>query len=188
MTGGRRILAVVVGMVAFLVATAGVGAVLAGQRVDATTRIRDYVEGAGEKEFFASDLQFRATFPTIPSRTTETVDITGVPQPFVLYTSELGSAAFSAGAIDLPAGSEFDLNLAVNGAAVGTGGHIETATLTTFEGFPAAEFVLSLDDGFYVGGLVVQTPARIYQLQTIGTTNPPKGYDHFKASFHIALP
>lgn len=186
--GARRIAAVMVGMVAFMVTAAGVGAVFIGRNADAAARVREYVEGTGDKEFFASDLQFRAMFPTVPSRSTDTVDIGGEPQPVVLYTSDLGPAGFSAGAMDLPAGSEFDLNLAVNGAAAGTGGRIEAASLTTFQGYPAAEFLLAVDDGLYVQGLIVHTPSRLYHLQAVGETNPPGGYDHFKASFNIALP
>jgi hypothetical protein len=187
--GGRLAAVVVLGMVAFFVALAGVGTLVIGSRVDAAARIREYVAGTGDKEFFAADVQFRASFPTIPSRSVETVDAGGESQPFVLYTSDLGTAGFSAGAMDIPAGAEFDLNLAVNGAAVGSGGRIESASTSTFQGFPAAEYLLAVEDeGLYVRGLIVQTPSRVYQLQAISEVNPPDGYDHFKASFHIATP
>jgi hypothetical protein len=170
--------------VAFAITATGVGAAFLGTSDKAEERVRNYVLGTGQKEFFASDLQFRASFPTIPSRTTKSLTSLGPDAEMVLYTSDLGSAAFSAGAIDLPPGPAFDLNLAVNGAAAATGGHVLSSVLTTFEGHPAVEFVIAIKDHFDQG-LIVAAPARVYQLQVIDSTNPPDGYDRFKESFHI---
>jgi hypothetical protein len=183
---GRRALHVVLGVVAALVGFAGVGTVLVGTS-SAEGRLQKYVSGSGDKEFFASDLQFRATFPSLPSRSTQPIKgLNGVSM--VLYTSDLGDAGFSAGAIERPKGGDFDLNMAVNGAAAATGGHVLSSSLTTFQGFPAAEFVIAVDNGVYDKGLLVLTDERVYQLQAIEKSNPPRGYDHFKASFHIAAP
>jgi hypothetical protein len=182
---GRRALPLILGVVAALVGFAGVGTVLSGTS-SAEARLQKYVSGSGDKEFFASDLQFRANFPTLPARTTQAIkSLDGVSM--VLYTSEVGDGGFSAGAIDRPPG-HFDLNMAVNGAAAGTGGHILNSSLTTFQGFPAAEFVIAVEGGRYDKGLLVLAADRIYELQSLDSANPPRGYDHFKASFHIAAP
>lgn len=184
---GRRTLHVVLGLAAFAIAATGVGAAFLGASgADAETRVRNYALGTGQKEFFASDLQFRATFPTIPSRSTQPLTSLGPGVEMVLYTSDLGSAGFSAGAINLPSGPAFDLNLAVNGAAAATGGHVLSSELITFEGLPAAEFVIAVDGGYFDRGLIVAAPGRVYQLQVVDKTNPPDGYDRFKESFHIA--
>jgi hypothetical protein len=183
---GRRAVHLVLGVVAALVGFAGVGTVFAGTS-SAEGRLEKYLSGSGDKEFFASDLQFRANFPTLPSRTTHPLKgLDGVTM--VLYTSELDNGGFSAGAIERAPGNDFDLNLAVNGAAVGTGGHVLSSSLTTFQGFPAAEYVIAVDGGIYDKGLLVLTHDRVYQLQAIEKSNPPRGYDHFKSSFHIAVP
>jgi hypothetical protein len=63
-----------------------------------------------------------------------------------------------------------------------------SSSLTTFQGFPAAEYVIAVDGGIYDKGLLVLTHAPVYQLQAIEKSNPPRGYDHFKSSFHIAAP
>lgn len=182
---GRRVLQILVGVVAAVIISVGIGAALIGTS-SAEDRLRDYVSGTGEKEFFASDLQFRATFPTVPTRNTQ--KLPGTDQDFVLYTSDLGDAGLAIGAFDLPRNQDFDLNLSVNGAAVAIGGHVETSKLTTFEGYPAAEFLVSTGQGLYDKGLIVRATDRIYQLQAIAKTNPPAGYDHFKDSFHIVKP
>jgi len=181
---GRRALSVLTAVVAFLVASAGVGAVLHGSS-NAQARVAKYVSGTGDKEFFAADLQFRATFPTLPSRSASNLTPDGKNHALVMYTSDLGDAAFAVGAIDIPRNTPFDLNLAVNGAAAAVKGHVEASHLTTFEGFPAAEFVVSVDHGVYVKGLLVRATDRLYQLHAMGKSNPPSGYDHFKESFHL---
>jgi hypothetical protein len=174
-----------VGVVAALVASAGIGAVLIGTS-NAEDRVRKYVSGTGDKEFFASDLQFRALFPTVPSRSTQAVP--GTDAQMVMYTSDLGDVGYGAGGIDMPHARAFDLNLAVNGVAAGLGGHVESSQLTTFAGFPAAEYVVALQHGLYDKGLLVRATDRVYQIQAVGKTSPPAGYDHFKESFHLAQP
>jgi len=174
-----------VGVVAAVVASAGIGAVLIGTG-NAEDRVRKYVSGTGDKEFFASDLQFRALFPTVPSRSTQALP--GMAAEMVMYTSDLGDGGFAAGGIDMPPGQAFDLNLAVNGVGAALGGHVESSQLTTLAGFPAAEYVISFHNGLYDKGLLVRATNRIYQIQAVGKTNPPAGYDHFKESFHLAQP
>jgi hypothetical protein len=62
----------------------------------------------------------------------------------------------------------------------------EASQLTTFEGFPADEFVVSVGPEVFVKGLLVRATDRIYHLYAMGTGNPPTGYDRFKQSFHLA--
>src|SRR5258707_14232383 len=111
---GRWALQVMVGVVAAVVASAGIGAVLTGTG-HAEDRVRKYVSGTGDKEFFASDLQFRALFPTVPSRSTQAVP--GTDPQMVMYTSDLRDFAFGAAGIRMPHGWAFDLNLAINSVA-----------------------------------------------------------------------
>ena len=151
----------------------------------AQERVEDYLEGTGQKEFFASDSQFRASFPTYPVRTTETIDAQGSELPITLYTSEGTDDAFSVGTFDLAATDQFDLVGSVNGQAAGVGGRVETSSLTSFAGREAVESVISTPQGVYVKSLVVRSPTRVYLLQVIGRDNPPRGYDQFKGTFEI---
>ena len=153
----------------------------------AQERVEDYLEGTGRKEFFASDSQFRATFPTYPVRSTETIDAQGTELPITLYTSEGTDHAFSVGTFDLAATDGFDLVGSVNGQAAGVGGRVETSSLTTFAGREAVESVISAPQGVYVKSLVVRSPTRVYLLQVIGRDNPPEGYDQFKGTFEITV-
>ncbi|HKN89643.1 MAG TPA: hypothetical protein VJ622_05125 [Acidimicrobiia bacterium] len=182
---GRRAVQLVVAAMAFVVASVGVGAVLSGKG-DAEARARKYVSGTGDKEFFAADLQFRATFPTIPERSTQIIHPDGRDHELVMYMSDLGDSAFGVGAMDLPRTTSGDLNLAVNGIAAAVSGHVESSQLTTFEGFPAAEFLVSVSGRGFLEGLIVRAPDRLYTLQVGGVTNPPGGYDRFRQSFHLA--
>ena len=151
----------------------------------AQERVEDYLEGTGQKEFFASDSQFRASFPAYPVRTTETIDAQGTEVPITLYTSEGTDDAFSVGTFDLAATDQFDLVGSVNGQAAGVGGRVEASSLATFAGREAVESVISTPQGVYVKSLVVRSPTRVYLLQVIGRDNPPKGYDRFKGTFEI---
>jgi hypothetical protein len=160
-----------------------VGAVLRNHD-NAEARVRQYVLGAGDKEFFASDVGFRATFPTVPDRSTETIRPDGRDHQVVIYSSGLGDASFMVMAMDL-FHTHADLNLAVNGAAAATKGHVESSQLTTFAGVPAAEFLISVPGGAYAKGLVLEANGRLFTLVAVGRTNPPSGYDHFKQSFHL---
>lgn len=63
-------------------------------------------------------------------------------------------------------------------------GHVENSRLTTFQGFDAAESLISARGGF-AKGLVIWAPRPVYQLQVIGRDNPPEGYERFKQSFQI---
>ena len=153
----------------------------------AQERVEEYLEGTGQKEFFAPDSQFRASFPTYPVRTTETIDAQGTELPITLYTSEGTDNAFSVGTFDLAATDEFDLVGSVNGQAAGVGGRVEASSLTTFAGREAVESVISTPQGVFVKSLVVRSPSRVYLLQVIGRDNPPKGYDQFKGTFEITI-
>lgn len=168
----------------FLLAS-GVAAAL-WKHDDAETRVRQYLSGTGDKEFFASDYQFRATFPTIPERSTQTIRPDGRDHQLVTYSSDLADASFNVSVMDLPQNGHADLNMAVNGAAVATKGRVESSQMTTFEGAPAAEFVVSIPGGLYFKGVVFQAANRLFTLAVLGRTNPPSGYDHFKQSFHLA--
>jgi hypothetical protein len=171
--------------VAFMVAAVGVGAVVS-DRGSAEGRVREYVSGAGDKEFFAADLQFRATFPRVPDRSTQVVRPDGRDHEVVSYMADLGDTTFAVSAVDLPGDAAGDLNMAVNGAAAGVAGHVESAQMTTFEGFPAAEYLVSVPGRAFVKGFIIHAGARLYQLQVVGPVNPPSGYDHFKQSFQLA--
>lgn len=153
----------------------------------AQERVEDYLEGTGQEELFASDSQFRASFPTYPVRTTETIDAQGSELPITLYTTEGTDNAFSVGTFDLSATDQFDLVGSANGQAAGVGGRVETSSLTTFAGREAVESVISTPQGVYVKSLVVRSPTRVYLLQVIGRDNPPKGYDQFKGTFEITV-
>lgn len=76
------------------------------------------------------------------------------------------------------------MNTAINGSAVGVGGHLTASSLSTFNGFPAAEYVIAVK-GEFLKSFIVQTPRRVYTLQVGGSDDPPAGYDKFTASFSI---
>jgi hypothetical protein len=149
--------------------------------------VDDYANGIGEKEFFAADSQFRATFPIVPQRSTEATEVNGVSSDVTYYTSDLGPKAFSVSTFDLPPDWSFDLNLAVNGAAAAVDGRVASATPTTWQGFDAVEAVVSEPGGAIIKMLIIRTPQRVYMLQAISLDAPADEYEKFKASFDIVL-
>ena len=175
-------IAIVAGVV--LVALIGIG-VLVSNDDSAQKRVEAYLHGEGQKEFVASDVQFAATFPEIPDRTTKKLDVAGQQVELVFYSSGSNVRLFGVGALDIPPGTAFDLNMAVNGSAAAAKGHVERSSLVTFNGMPAAEAVIAAEHGLFVKTLIVQAPKRIYEVEVIGKDNPPAGYDRFKSSFRI---
>lgn len=154
----------------------------------AEERVDEYVNGIGEKEFFAADSQFRATYPVLPQRSTKVAEVNGIPIEFTLYTSDLGTKAFSVSTYEPPPDTPFDLTLGVNGAAAAVDGRVESATFTTWQGFEAVEAVISEPShGAFIKALVIVTPQRVYHLQVVSLNDPTDEYEKFKASFYIAL-
>jgi hypothetical protein len=185
--GLRPILALAAGAVAFILVAHAIQGVL-GNRSDTAPRVRTYVSGAAVEPFFASDLGFRAAFPAAPARSTTAVDVDGRPRTVVIYSSALGDGEMIASGMDMPSGAEFGLAKAVDRVAAAVRGHLDSSAPIDFAGFPAAEFVISLDHGHFIKGLFVRAPDRVYQLQVMGRTNPPAGYDRFKHSFEVVQP
>lgn len=127
---------------------------------------------------------FLATFPRVPERSTQNMDLGGTPAVIRMYVSEVEDGAFVVGVFDLAQGMPFDFNLSVNGSAAAVDGRVENSRLTQFQGFDAAESLISAKGGF-AKGLVVRAPSRVYQVQVVGPDNPPEGYERFKQSFQI---
>jgi hypothetical protein len=185
---GKRMLGIAAGVIGALIGTALVGGMLGTKTDNGQKRIDAYLSGEGAKEFFASDAQFRATFPSIPERTVKSVNAGGAQINVVFYMSGVGDdGGFAVSEFDVPAGVPFDLNMGVNGAAAAVGGHIESAVPASFGGYPAMEFLVSGAEGhnLYVRGLAIKAPSRVYILQVVDSVNPPPGYEKFKASFRI---
>jgi hypothetical protein len=185
----RRVAVIAVAVIAAVAATSVVGSRLGSPSDRAEKRVADYVAGKGTHEFIASDSNFRASFPFgQPKRDTQSRSVGPLTVEFVNYSTETDAGAFAVGSFVLPAGVAYDLNGGVNGAAVATAAHIESATPTTFQGFRAIEFVLTGTDSgkdYVDKGLIVDSGARVYFLQTLWQDGPAPGYDTFKASFHI---
>lgn len=161
-----------------------------GERVEtpqevAQRRALEYVAGDGDREFVASDSEFRATFPHVPGRFQEPLDPAFPAETITIYTAETLNQGFSVSTFDIAPDAPFDLDLAANGAAAGLEGRLETADRTSIQGFDAVEYVVAVRGGLYVKALVTRTPTRVYQLQVGGLTNPPAGYDQFLQSFEI---
>lgn len=192
-TGAARTALLVVGCIAIAVlvlgmAILGIAAVqYATDRREAEQRVDDYVNGEVEAEFFAADSQFRATFPALPERSAQQTDVSGIALIITSYMTDFRRQAFGVSTFDVPPDSLFDLNLAVNGAATGMDGRIESAVPTTWQAFDAIEAVVSASDGATIQMLVVRTPLRVYMLQVVSYDGPSDGYESFKASFEITL-
>jgi hypothetical protein len=182
----RRILAKV--LLGGLGALIGLGTIgyLTGDEQTAQKRVDSYLDGEGQKEFFAADLQFRATFPSVPERSEQAIDADGANLLATTYMSGSGDHAFGVSGFGLGVDRPFDLTYGVNGAAAAINGTVVSSALTTFQGFKAAEFLLDGPQGMFVKGLIVRAPTRVYQVQVISKSNPPTGYDQFLQSFNIA--
>jgi transposase-like protein len=185
-----RVVAAVAAAFVGLAVMGGIGDALRGSARDkAEDRIADYVAGKGTHEFVAADSNFRATFPFgMPQRSVESQKAGPVEVEFVTYGTEAESGAFLVSVFNLPSGAPFDLTAGVNGAAVAIDGRVESATPTTFQGFPAMDFVITGTESgtkFVDTGIVVHSGSRIYMLQTLWENGPAPGYEAFKASFHI---
>jgi transposase-like protein len=180
---------VVVAILVPVLLIATLGTARTASRHKAEARVSDYIAGKGVHEFVASDSNFRASFPFgAPRRQADTQHVGAVAVDFVNYGTEADRGAFMVGSFALPAGVSYDLNAGVNGAAVATKAHVETATPTTFQGFRAIEFVMTgtqSGNAFTDKGVFVDAGTRVYVLQTIWEGGVAPGYDAFKASFHI---
>ncbi|MEY2471707.1 MAG: hypothetical protein QOK28_1036 [Actinomycetota bacterium] len=165
------------------------GTARTASRDKAAARVSDYIAGKGVHEFVASDSNFRASFPFgAPRRQADTQKVGSVAVDFINYGTESDRGAFMVGSFALPAGVPYDLNAGVNGAAVATKAHVETATPTTFQGFRAIEFVMTgtqSGNAFTDKGVFVDAGTRVYVLQTIWAGGVAPGYDAFKSSFRI---
>lgn len=179
----KGIAVIVISVLVGLATAAAVGSFL--EEDSAEDRVEAYLTGSEEREYVSAEGQFRAVFPGAPKRSTETADAGGTPTTITFFSKELGDAAFTVAVIDLAQGAPFDLDAGVNGSAAAVDGKVESATRLKILGFDAAEFVIAAPEGMFVKGLLIRAPARVYQVQVVGTANPPGGYDKFKASFRI---
>ena len=177
LTAGATAISFVIGVVVF-------GGFM--ERDSAGARVDDYITGSRAEEFFASDAQFRAAFPTQPERSDEVMPVGDTDVPLIFYMSVVGDAGFSVAVFDLAPDVPFDFHLGANGAASNIDGHLDSVAMTNVQGFEAAEYAISAPDGAYVKALVVRTPSRVYQVQVVGRDNPPKGYVEFTRSFEIS--
>src|SRR5688572_30577090 len=173
-SAARRVVLSIVGVaIGFGAGVYGIPAVLSlAEGRSAEERVDDYVNGIGEKEFFAADSQFRATFPTVPQRSIEPTEVNGVSLDITFYISDLGAKAFSVSTFDVPPDWSYDLNLGTNGVAAGVDGRVESATPTTWQGFEAVESVLSAPGGATIKMLMIRTPQRVYALQVVSFDVP----------------
>ena len=172
-----------------LVVFVGTGALLRailGGQDSAEDRVNEYLTGTAEREFFASDAQFRATFPSFPERSTEEADVGGRKIEVTFYVSRVKEGEFGVAVFDIAPGETFDLNASANGSAAGVNGRVESSALTKVQGIEAVEFVVSASDSKFVKAVTLRAPTRVYQVIVVGPENPPEGYEKFKQSFQVA--
>jgi hypothetical protein len=93
--------------------------------------------------FTAKDAHFTATFPGKPHRSEKLVGSTSI----VLYESSLASHSVAVSYAALPAGTTFDLQDAVTGAAEGMHGTLLSRTSVTYHDQPAEDGVISASHG-----------------------------------------
>jgi len=159
------------------------------------TRSTDHTIGADElakalqpqsgRAFVSSESHFRVTFPGAPTRTTKDVGEEPFSVAMTSYLSVKGGHAFGVSVVDAPPELSIDLNTAVRDTAKTTKGQVVSATITTFQGFPAADAFMSAPGGLTNHMLLVRAPNRVYELDVISTERDPSGFASFRDSFTI---
>ena len=180
--GWKRAVAVVLGVALFLASALAVNWFVGRGDRAAQSRVNRYQAGRGGEAFVSREEQFRAIFPGSPTRSTRHPG--GASTAITGYASGSNNAQFAVSTFPLAPEVAFDFDRAVNGITTGAKGRLVNSTPTTFEGDPAAECLISVGNAF-LKALVVRAPSRVYQVQVLGRESPPRGYDRFKASFHI---
>src|SRR5207245_2123625 len=102
----------------------------------------------------------------------------------LLYKTDSSNRSFAVEEINFAPGTPFNLQGGVQGAANGAHGTVQSSRLTTFQGFPADEFVIASTQGrttVYIKALAVHTSSHALIILVGGTEDPPLGYDKFKA-------
>jgi len=186
---GRRrlLLTVAAAAIAFAAASALVGSLVSDDEVS-SDKVDNYIAGKTQRPYVAADAQFRATFPRLPKRESQTVNVRDVQLPLVTYTAESGDTSFFVGAYDLGPEAPFDLNAALNGAAANIDGSVKSAATETFAGTDALHGVITLkDDAATVELLVFRTRERAYLIEVVGDSEAQvaKAFTEFKSSFAL---
>ena len=179
----KKIMVVAVAVIAGL----GVSAVIGGLGDDKSTeeRIEGYVSGTDSREYVSSEGKFKATFPGLPTHSTENETVGSTKIRTETFTKSAGETEFTVAVSEFPPGTPFDLDGGVNGAAAAVDGKVESSTKVKVQNYDAVEFLISAPDNVFVKALLVKVQDRAYHLQVAALTNPPGGYDTFKASFQI---
>lgn len=177
-------LGVAVGAVSYVVGYSWVDWIDRPSTEDATARLEAHFSAEQPAEFYAADGRFRATFPGPPVSEEHPLDLVpGTPQ-LTAYWFENEDAAHTVAFFDLPPGSAFDLNGALNGMAVAAGGSVESGTMTEHDGHEAIEGLLEAQ-GFKMRALVVRVGDRVYEVGVVATGDPEDAFREFVASFEV---
>lgn len=152
-------------------------------------RVQAYIEGSREHDYHAADGRFRARFPGPPIREEEELpsDVAGFQATMVSFFSETSEyLIFGVSYADMPAGSPFDFHGAINGAAVGTGGRLESAATTSHDGHGAIEGLIRAEE-LFIRTRIVKVADRMYVVQVIGLSDPQEAFGEFVSTVRFEL-
>jgi hypothetical protein len=176
-------MAIVVALAVVIGAGKGIAYFHEQRDADVRAKLETYLHTQDVAPFTATDLGFRATFPTEPSRDVrEPGGAESLPVSF--YRSQVGQHAFIVSVIDLEPTEGFDLRAAPRAAADEVDGTVVETKETTFAGVEALEVRVKASDGMHQA-IFFRRTTHAYALEVVGPEAHPLGYERFKGSFAV---
>jgi len=159
-----------------------------GQVEEGIQRVETYVEESRVHGYYAADGRFRAGFPGLPVREEVPFDVFGIQGTMVSFFSETSEdLAFVVSYADLPAGSPFDFQAALNGGAVATEGRLESAGMTSHDGHGAIDGLIRAEE-FLVRTRIIKVVDRMYVVEVVGLSDPQEAFGEFVSTVSFELP
>lgn len=126
---------------------------------------------------------FTILFPTTPTEETETgTSDSGIPVTATIYLTT-GTPSFSVASYTY-SNASFDLNEAIRGMAVGKNGVVYSNVATSFQGHPAQQYVVKVNDQHFLSGIIFSVnDSRTYALMEESSIERPPDFQWFVNSF-----